>query len=377
MAPLAANVSVVDLTLSDDELEVVTVKTSLETHTQPRSRRPGCTDPSRPTGVIDLTLEDGPDENTPPQAGPSRKRRLEVVPNEPSPKKARTSLTIDEQERADAALAQRLAEEEEVAFSKLVKTIGQRKEGIVFRVVVDVRTGTLEDGTPAHPDDLQRFEPWSEHFRRTNLRVKKFTWIVNYELEKRFENARKRLTELLNEEPQEMQLFHGTPVANIPLILDGGFKIGGLKGHGVAHGTALGFGIYLAEHPSTAVGYTMGSNKLFACRVLPGRITNNFNYSNRPPLAWSEKHCDARGIGSERYETYHSPNFGGFGAGSGAFVVRHPALVLPCYMIEFDMDVQYGGATVANVPQAQWQSYSEDEDEEADEDYESEYDDYF
>lgn len=27
---------------------------------------------------------------------------------------------------------------------------------------------TLEDGTPAHPDDLDRFEPWRKKFEETS-----------------------------------------------------------------------------------------------------------------------------------------------------------------------------------------------------------------
>ena len=37
----------------------------------------------------------------------------------------------------------------------------------MFRVAVDATTNTLEDGTPAHPDDLHRFEPWRQKFEQT------------------------------------------------------------------------------------------------------------------------------------------------------------------------------------------------------------------
>ena len=40
-------------------------------------------------------------------------------------------------------------------------------------------------------------------------------WFVNYELEKRFEVARDMMEAIMGERPPEMQLFHGTPAANI------------------------------------------------------------------------------------------------------------------------------------------------------------------
>lgn len=43
----------------------------------------------------------------------------------------------------------------------------------MFRVVVNVADGTLADGSPAHPDDLARFEPWRAKFINTNVRIKR------------------------------------------------------------------------------------------------------------------------------------------------------------------------------------------------------------
>jgi len=108
-------------------------------------------------------------------------------------------------------------------------------------------------------------------------------WIVNYELEKRFEAARDELRNLLGEEPEEIRLWHGTAAANIdsfvshvyytvPLclrldrILKGGFRIGGMNGHPVKNGAALGHGIYLAKDGMTSVGYAMDADRIFGCR---------------------------------------------------------------------------------------------------------------
>ena len=101
----------------------------------------------------------------------------------------------------------------------------------MYRVSVNIADGTLEDGSPAHPDDLARFEPWRQKLENTGIRVKKCKphtstsgcrshrilvhWIVNYELENRFEAAREILEVVTGEPPQEQHLFHGTRQANI------------------------------------------------------------------------------------------------------------------------------------------------------------------
>ncbi|THU75973.1 hypothetical protein K435DRAFT_974630, partial [Dendrothele bispora CBS 962.96] len=176
----------------------------------------------------------------------------------------------------DAELAKRLAEEERKDYRELIEKIEGREEGIVFRVVVNA-DGTLEDGTPAHPDDIARFEPWRQNFEAGGQKVKRFHWIVNYELEKRFEAARDDLRNLLGEEPEEIRLWHGTASANIDSILKGGFRIGGMNGHPVQHGAALGRGIYLAKNGSMSVGYAMGADRIFGCR---GEVVDSFYIFN-------------------------------------------------------------------------------------------------
>lgn len=44
---------------------------------------------------------------------------------------------------------------------------------------------------------------------------------MNYELEKRFEEARVKLTELMGRPPEEKELFHGTPAKNIDSYVHG------------------------------------------------------------------------------------------------------------------------------------------------------------
>ncbi|KAF9032673.1 ADP-ribosylation [Hymenopellis radicata] len=230
------------------------------------------------------------------------------------------------QQREDEALARRLAEEEEKELGKVMKQVQEKSEGIVFKVVIDTETNQLEDGSPAHPDDLARFEPWKAKLKTFGVKVKRFHWIVNYELEKRFEESRDILRDISGEEPQELQLFHGTSSENIDSILNNGFRIGGLGGHGVVNGTALGYGVYLATDPNLSLQYARNASRIFACRVLPGRLTNAVQYTRTLPTI---------PVGSGQFETFASP---------GVYVVRHTQLVLPCYMIEFGVIPNlYGG----------------------------------
>ncbi|KDR78746.1 hypothetical protein GALMADRAFT_244289 [Galerina marginata CBS 339.88] len=230
----------------------------------------------------------------------------------------------------DERLARQLAQEEEESYRQLVETVENNKDGIVFSVVINAADNTLEDGSPAHADDLERFQPWKNLCEQSGLKVAKFHWFVNYELEKRFEMARDTLEAIMGERPPEMQLFHGTPAANIDSILQSGFRIGGVDGHPISHGTASGYGIYLAAAAATSLGYAMGGNKIFACRVVPGRTTKTPVHQPPPSVH----------VGSERVECYD---------GGGVLVHRYASLVLPCYMIEFDMPNQlqynaFGGA---------------------------------
>ncbi|KAE9398331.1 ADP-ribosylation [Gymnopus androsaceus JB14] len=237
------------------------------------------------------------------------------------PKAGPSSALIDE----DARFARRLQAQERKEYRELMRGLAKKKEGIVFRTVINAADGTLEDGSPAHPDDLARFEPWKQLFQTTELggyKLKRFHWIVNYELEQRFEEAKQSLIGMEGvDDTQELSLFHGTPAPNIDSILEGGFRIGGTRGQRIVNGKALGYGIYLAQDASTSCCYAADANKIFACRVFPGRITNDRMYSNKPPKTQNPV--------NEMYHTYTTGSI---------YVARYASLVLPCYMIEFEFE---------------------------------------
>ncbi len=54
-----------------------------------------------------------------------------------------------------------------------MKQVQEKPEGIVFKVVIDTETNSLEDGSPAHPDDLARFEPWKDKLKTFGVKVKR------------------------------------------------------------------------------------------------------------------------------------------------------------------------------------------------------------
>ncbi|KAF9073955.1 hypothetical protein BDP27DRAFT_1416651 [Rhodocollybia butyracea] len=228
----------------------------------------------------------------------------------------------------DERIARQVQAREEKEYQKMLnaklKEVTNKKEGIVFRMVINA-DGTLEDGSPAQQDDLNRFQPWRDRIEKSRpglpgTKIKRFHWIVNYELEKRFEQAKEALSTVVDTS-QELMLFHGTAEQNIDSILSNGFRIGGVKKHRIANGTAMGYGVYLAFDSMVSLQYAQGANRIFACRVCPGALTADCNYSRLPPRTENPLH--------EPYHTYN-PN------PDAVYVVRYACLVLPCYMIEFE-----------------------------------------
>ncbi|KAH8824280.1 hypothetical protein DL96DRAFT_1613584 [Flagelloscypha sp. PMI_526] len=236
----------------------------------------------------------------------------------------------------DERLAKKLAAEEEQQYQQLLKEVKSREEGIVFRLSINAEDNTLDDGSPAHIDDIERFQPWKEICDRFSFKIKRFHWIVNHELEKRFDRAVRHLEYITGKKWPEKMLFHGTASQNIDLILKGGFRIGGVDGHPMSHGSASGRGVYLATNPAVSMGYCTPeqdttTNRIFCCRVVPGRTTKSLQYSNKVPPSTE--------LGHENYECYNpGPN--------DVHVVRYTSLILPCYMIEFERTNVFPGLPV-------------------------------
>ncbi|KAH8833020.1 hypothetical protein DL96DRAFT_1584341 [Flagelloscypha sp. PMI_526] len=234
------------------------------------------------------------------------------------------------QSREDAELARKLAEEEQAGYQQLLKSVKSKEEGIIFRLAINTANNTLEDGTPAHRDDIERFRPWKEICDKAGIRLKRFHWIVNHESEKRYNRARKYLEYFTGKKWPEKKLFHGTHTQNIELILKGGFRIGGVDGHPIRHGDSEGKGVYLAEDPRHSMGFSPPTQagqttcRIFCCRVVPGRVTRSLQYSRKVP--------PSKDVGQEKYESFR-----GYDGGSPIYVVRYTSLILPCYMIEYEL----------------------------------------
>ena len=110
--------------------------------------------------------------------------------------------------------------------------------------------------------------------------------------------------------------YHGTAQANLASIRGQGLAIGG-AGVPVRHGTAYGVGIYTSKTPCTALNYAP-DGKVIACAVcIPDT---------------------------------------GFGGGVHEFgnimVIKHPALVLPMYLIHFHRGSPHSSAPATFNPQS-------------------------
>ncbi|KAJ7934477.1 hypothetical protein B0H13DRAFT_1855085 [Mycena leptocephala] len=263
----------------------------------------------------------------------------------------------EDEERSQQLIARLQAMDEKMDKKRRIAPQKRRKggqdnavpeDGIVFKVVVDADGNTLE-GDP-DPDNVAHLElvkrvfeepgpdmlgvgtqrlkvktgSWPESVeRQRHSTLVSVTWFVNVKLEARFEAA-KELLASLGIDNSETNLFHGTAANNIQPILEGGFLIPGVSSDGkMVNGKTEGYGIYLAPTASASIGYARGINKMFMCRVVTGRVSNEISHAKPRPL------------GQNGYESCY-----GTGASVGHFyVVKHIELVLPRYVVEFDMPV--------------------------------------
>jgi hypothetical protein len=221
--------------------------------------------------IIDLTLDEEDEEIDQDVIVLDSDDEEPVVYAPRPPISAQISSTLKARKKdsdTDHLLAQRLAAEEEADYKALLESVHSRDDGIVFSLAINASDNTLDDGSLAHQDDLDRFAPWKALFESTScgIKVKKFHWFVNHTLESVYERHRERIEAVTGQPAQELSLFHGTREVNIQSILKGGFRIGGQNGHAVTNGTALGHGVYLAQSAATSIGYAMGSNRIFACK---------------------------------------------------------------------------------------------------------------
>ncbi|KAJ7937630.1 hypothetical protein B0H13DRAFT_2412716, partial [Mycena leptocephala] len=196
----------------------------------------------------------------------------------------------EDEERSQQLIARLQAMDEKMDKKRhIVPKNDARADGIVFKVVVDADGNTLEgDPDPdnvAHLELVKRvFEEPGPDMLGRHLTLVSVTWFVNVKLEARFEAA-KELLASLGIDNSETSLFHGTAANSIQPILEGGFLIPGVSSGGkMANGKTEGYGIYLAPTASASLGYARGINKMFMCRVITGRISNESSHAKPRPL---------------------------------------------------------------------------------------------
>ncbi|KAJ7878960.1 hypothetical protein B0H13DRAFT_1892409 [Mycena leptocephala] len=270
---------------------------------------------------------------------PSKRQRSGPDCEGETPDDYALALALQKQWEEEDGVARKRAAEDEERSQQLIAHNAVPEDGIVFKVVVDADGNTLE-GDP-DPDNVAQSENFPsfilELVKRAfeepgpdmlgvgtqRLKVKTVTWFVNVKLEARFEAA-KELLASLGIDNSETNLFHGTAANNIQPILEGGFLIPSVSsGDKMVNGKTEGYGIYLASTASASLGYARGINKMFMCRVVTGRVSNEISHAKPRPL------------GQNGYESWY-----GTGASVGHFyVVKHVELALPRYVVEFDRPV--------------------------------------
>ncbi|KAJ7722662.1 hypothetical protein DFH07DRAFT_856748 [Mycena maculata] len=224
----------------------------------------------------------------------------------------------DEKSRRLIERLQKMDEKMAQKRRKLAKGREVPEDGIVYHVVIDADGNTIEGEDD--PDNAARLELVKSDFDqalRSGLKLKNVHWFVNAKLEARFEAA-KELLNSLGVDTTERNLFHGTAEKNIQPILEGGFLIPGVsQGIQMVHGAACGKGIYLGMDPNISFGYCQGATKMFMCRVITGRSTQTISQAIPRPL------------GNDQFESWSGP---------GVYVVKYVDLVVPRYVVEFEMN---------------------------------------
>ena len=99
--------------------------------------------------------------------------------------------------------------------------------------------------------------------------VHKVEYWENRKLVHRFQQKRRQF-HADDKSTKTLQVFHGCPDDIIPKIMQGGFLVGGKKGHKATNGTVHGQGVYTATGVDTGISYGRGIKKLILCKALIG-----------------------------------------------------------------------------------------------------------
>lgn len=96
----------------------------------------------------------------------------------------------------------------------------------------------------------------------------------NEKLTKHFEEKKLEFQNS-NKSTDACWVFHGTEKRNVSSIFDEGFKVGGINGHSIKHGSAYGRGVYTAIGPQTPELYSKNSKQLILSKGLLGKYQSN------------------------------------------------------------------------------------------------------
>ena len=121
----------------------------------------------------------------------------------------------------------------------------------------------------------QAFTQYGALLQGSAKRVQKVEYYINPILQANFD---KKMAEFkaAGKSDQPIWIFHGSDSGNIPLIMEGGFKVGGKTYGGkkfpVANGAVHGQGVYSATGPNTPMAYSARagtSSQIILVRIDP------------------------------------------------------------------------------------------------------------
>lgn len=145
-----------------------------------------------------------------------------------------------------------------------------------------------------------------------------------------FEKARRAL-ESREINAEDGVVFHGSDPESLKSIQCNGFRIGGLEGQRVVHGTMHGFGVYTGAAASVAAPYSRKGDggaeiDLLVVKILRGTRSPN-------PLSGADCSMDDDDVVKQSFH-YYSPV-----AEPDFVVLSSPALALPIYRVRFRVGV--------------------------------------
>ncbi|KAL8287695.1 hypothetical protein RQP46_003553 [Phenoliferia psychrophenolica] len=179
----------------------------------------------------------------------------------------RASRRREEDDLRGELAAQQEQEREAREWAAILDEKEKERDAVVFQVTMDSQGRTLEGDEDG--DNLAHLAKVKQVFATgitQGLQIITVTYFVNHALNCRFEEAKQALLDA-GRSVAEHTLFHGTTDQNVQSIIDASPPLAkwpvlptslSLQSSRSAYGP----GVYLAQNPSTSLGYCKGGNRM-------------------------------------------------------------------------------------------------------------------